>query len=355
MPRRRRPTIPLIVCALSVALIISCGSDEPEPAVATATPRPTNTPYPTYTPRPTYTVEPTSSPAPTRTRTPVPTATPPPAATPRPATTATPAPDVVQVLRIIDGDTITVRLGGRERTLRYIGIDCPEPPHPGRPVEWLADEATAANRALVAGQQVRLEADVSETDPSGRLLAYVWLGDTMVNEELVRLGMAASKAYPPDTKHQARLDTAQDVARAAGIGLWGAPPTPTITPTPAPPTGAILEITEHHGGDVPEIIKLCNRGDAPQDMTGWHLYSEVGQQTYDFPSGYMLDAGACVSVRSAADFCPEDQLFWTEKNMWNNRKCDIARLIDPSGREIHSLPHVVCTRVPPLPTPTRSN
>ena len=37
-----------------------------------------------------------------------------------------------EVLRSVDGDTIIVRLGGRDERVRYIGIDTPETVAPGR-------------------------------------------------------------------------------------------------------------------------------------------------------------------------------------------------------------------------------
>lgn len=118
------------------------------------------------------------------------------------------------VTRIIDGDTIEITGGVR---VRYIGIDAPEmdPPQP------YAAAATEANRALVSGKAVRLEMDTSATDRYGRLLRYVWVDDKMVNLELVRLGLAEAKSYPPDTRYQDLLDAAENEARLAGRGIWG--------------------------------------------------------------------------------------------------------------------------------------
>ena len=142
-----------------------------------------------------------------------------------PTPTPTPAPDPrveAVVLRVIDGDTIEVSLGGQPFTLRYIGIDTPETKDPNSPVECFGAEATTANEVLVAGQTVLLEKDVSETDRFGRLLRYVWIGDQLVNLQLVSDGYAVSSPYPPDVKHQDKFDAAELVARQSGSGLWGA-------------------------------------------------------------------------------------------------------------------------------------
>lgn len=122
------------------------------------------------------------------------------------------------VARVFDGDSVQL---GSGHGLRYIGIDAPETQHDRRTAECFADEAAARNRELVEGSTVRLERDVSNTDRYGRLLRHVYVGDTFVNETLVREGYARARAYPPDTKYQAVLRAAEVEARAARRGLWG--------------------------------------------------------------------------------------------------------------------------------------
>lgn len=124
--------------------------------------------------------------------------------TAEPTITSTQVSEMVQALvtEIIDGDTIHVLIDGEEFPVRYIGIDTPEVQYN----EWFGKEARDANIELVAGKEVLLEKDVSETDQFDRLLRYVYLLDgTFVNAELVRMGFAVAKAYPPDTKYHAQL------------------------------------------------------------------------------------------------------------------------------------------------------
>lgn len=123
-------------------------------------------------------------------------------------------PETARVIRVIDGDTITIEGG---YSVRYIGIDTPEV-YPQ--VEAFGIEAWQANRKLVEGKEVRLERDVTETDRYGRLLRYVYVDNIFVNAELVRLGLAQSKAYPPDTRYQDFLEEMEAEAREAGRGMW---------------------------------------------------------------------------------------------------------------------------------------
>lgn len=122
-----------------------------------------------------------------------------------------------RVVRVVDGDTIELENGQK---VRYIGVDTPEVKDPRKPVQCFGEAASEKNKELVLRKEIRLEKDVSETDTFGRLLRYVYVGDIFVNEYLVREGYAYAATFPPDVKHQAVLQEAQEIARQGKKGLW---------------------------------------------------------------------------------------------------------------------------------------
>jgi micrococcal nuclease len=137
------------------------------------------------------------------------------------------------VTRVIDGDTVEVRMTGRVAgpgagaarpgglyDVRLIGIDTPESVSPREPVECFAREASAALEVLVAGRVVMLVKDVEETDRYARLLRYVYLGEEMVGARLVANGYAHAYTYPPNVRHAALLVALQRDARIHDRGLW---------------------------------------------------------------------------------------------------------------------------------------
>jgi micrococcal nuclease len=127
-----------------------------------------------------------------------------------------------RVVKVVDGDTIHVLVGGRREKVRYIGVDTPETKHPTKGVQCFGRAASAFNERLVAHERVRLVRDVEERDRYGRLLAYVYrLRDGLfVNAELARLGYARTLTIAPDVRHAAHFSALAREARAEGRGLW---------------------------------------------------------------------------------------------------------------------------------------
>lgn len=135
--------------------------------------------------------------------------------------TSLPTPSMVTeavVKRVIDGDTIDLTDGTR---VRYIGINAPELSSENGKTCY-AHEATAKNKALVAGKTIRMAKDISETDTYGRILRYVWVGDVFVNETLIEEGFAHASTFPPDVLYKDAFLLAEKQARKEMIGLWGA-------------------------------------------------------------------------------------------------------------------------------------
>ena len=135
------------------------------------------------------------------------------------------------VTKVVDGDTIKVDIAGTEYSLRYIGVDSPEPDSTDPEIKRIADAATAANSRMIEGREVYLEREVSDQDRFGRLLRDVWLVDSggsyvLISIELVRAGYAQTATFPPDVRYLAQLTAAQKMAQVDKVGLWGLDPPP---------------------------------------------------------------------------------------------------------------------------------
>ena len=125
------------------------------------------------------------------------------------------------VVRVIDGDTIRVRVQGRQYTVRLIGVDTPETVHPTKAVQHFGAEASAYTKAALEAKTVTLEADPTgdTTDRYGRWLRYVHLDGQNFNARLIREGYGhAIRRFRYSLK--AQFIRLEDSARKAGRGLW---------------------------------------------------------------------------------------------------------------------------------------
>lgn len=117
-----------------------------------------------------------------------------------------------RVVRVVDGDTIDVIIDGTEYRVRYVGANTPERDEP------CYREAVDANRALVEGRMVTLVRDRSNTDRYDRLLRYVYVGDLLINAELIRTGYAEAVLYAPDDRFYNDFLALETEARRRGLG-----------------------------------------------------------------------------------------------------------------------------------------
>jgi micrococcal nuclease len=140
------------------------------------------------------------------------------------------------VRRVIDGDTVVVRLADRrEERVRLIGIDAPEVHESEKLTREIARtgrDAAALRRLgrraaaftaawLPPGQRVDLELDIERRDREGRLLAYLWRADgVLVNLALLEAGNARLLTFPPNVRHADGFRACTAAARAARRGLW---------------------------------------------------------------------------------------------------------------------------------------
>lgn len=140
-----------------------------------------------------------------------------------------------EVTYVYDGDTFSCRLeNGKEIKVRLIGIDTPEVHENRRAygqtryfgsldevLSWGREAKYFVEELLKLYKIVYLELDVQKTDKYGRILAYVWLPDgTMLNELLLREGYAMLLTIPPNVKYVEKFKKAVEGAREEGKGIW---------------------------------------------------------------------------------------------------------------------------------------
>lgn len=138
------------------------------------------------------------------------------------------------VERVIDGDTIKVRISNKSYNVRLIGVNTPETNHPTKGVEFYGPEAKNFTTKNLTGKIVWLEFDVQQKDKYGRLLAYVWIEkprdinqvyekeirEKMFNAILLLKGYAQVMTIQPNVKYSDYFVKFQREAIKEKKGLW---------------------------------------------------------------------------------------------------------------------------------------
>ncbi|MDB5238040.1 MAG: Micrococcal nuclease [Candidatus Kaiserbacteria bacterium] len=132
------------------------------------------------------------------------------------------------VVKVVDGDTITIDMNGKNTTVRLIGVDTPETVDPRKVVQCFGKEASDKTKQILTGQYVRLELDPSQgtLDKYGRTLAYVYAPSNsdpagiLVNKYLIAEGYGHEYTYDLPYKYQSEFKAAEKTAREQKKGLW---------------------------------------------------------------------------------------------------------------------------------------
>lgn len=230
----------------------------------------------------------------------------------------------VKVIRVLDGDTIEIEDGER---VRYLGINAPESGQP------FSTEATRENERLVAGRVVNLEFDVQTQDRYGRLLAYIWVGDILINKEIVKNGYAVSETIQPNVKYQDLILKAQEEARTACRGLWAG----FCSQKSESSCIKIANINadapgndnENKNGEWIEIKNTCSQ---TISMNNWLLKDSSASNKYKF-GDFALEGLRSVIIYSGCGANTQGKLYWQcpegRYAIWNNTG-DHAFLYDAS-------------------------
>ncbi|HYK72417.1 MAG TPA: S-layer homology domain-containing protein [Pseudoneobacillus sp.] len=127
-----------------------------------------------------------------------------------------------------------------------------------------------------------------------------------------------------------QVSTQPWVSGTAPIVTNPTPPNPTPKPAPSTTTYSIDLVSVNRDT---EVVTIKNIGKNNTDMSGWRLVSVDGNQTFYFPSGYILKAGATVYIKSGSKAVhnPPTTLKWTGAYMWDNTAKDAAEIYNPTG------------------------
>jgi micrococcal nuclease len=131
---------------------------------------------------------------------------------------------IVFVSRVIDGDTFVL---SDSQHVRMLGVNCPEVARLNKHAEPFSNEASVKTKSLIEHKTVKLTFDGRAFDIFGRLLAYVWLTNSIgkdsifVQAELLKNGLARISYYTKEKRYYSLFYNLRNTARRNKLGLWG--------------------------------------------------------------------------------------------------------------------------------------
>ena len=115
------------------------------------------------------------------------------------------------ITRVIDGDTAIL---STNQHVRFLGENSPE--HD----EGFFQQAKDLNTSLTLGKQVRLEYQNEKIDRYGRILAFVFVNNILINAEIVKRGFAVEDFMQKSEKYQSEIISAENYAKSNCLGMW---------------------------------------------------------------------------------------------------------------------------------------
>lgn len=127
----------------------------------------------------------------------------------------------VQLVRCIDGDTAEFNRSNEEIKVRFLAIDTPEIAKANKPAEDFGDEAkTYTCNLLTNAKVIKLEYEDAKEDKYGRTLAWVWVDGVLLQESIVRQGLAEVKYLYDDYKYTDIVQLGEQDAKKEQRGIW---------------------------------------------------------------------------------------------------------------------------------------
>ena len=272
-------------------------------------------------------------------------------------TTAAAAGDVtVEVVEVVDGDTIKVVMpDGARETVRLLGVDTPEVHAENTPDEFEGVPETEAGRTCLraAGEnasayaksrladrtvELRYDEKAGERGYYGRLLAYVVVDGAPFNYDLITEGHA--RFYESSFEERERYERAERDARERGVGLWSCATEGAAAGGADATTDdglSVSVVADAPGNDNEnlneEYVTLRNDGDDAVDLSGWTV-SDAAGATYTFAEGSELDPDASVTLHTGSGTDTDEDVYWGRGGaVWNNGG-DTVTIRDAAGDEL---------------------
>lgn len=229
--------------------------------------------------------------------------------------------DSFLITKVIDGDTAILENG---KHVRFLGENSPE--HD----EGFFNEAKVLNEKLILKKVVRLEFEKEKIDRYGRILAYVFIGDNLINAEIVKNGFSIADFMQKNEKYQSEILTAENYAKSNCLGFWAGECSEIAC---LKITNINLQNKNWNSDKNSQWIEITNFCKKDLNLRNWSIKDTSSSNRYRFKN-FNLNSNAGVVIYSGCGNDNLTQLFWScpspQFPIWN-RDGDHAFLLNSDG------------------------
>lgn len=129
----------------------------------------------------------------------------------------------VELVEAVDGDTAKFKMNGKQITVRFLGINTKETVHPEiGEEEWGKEASDFTKEKLKNATKIKLEFDslADEKDKYDRYLAWIWIDDELLQNLLVKNGLAETYMLQNNYKYAGMLQESEEIAKNNKLGIW---------------------------------------------------------------------------------------------------------------------------------------
>lgn len=121
----------------------------------------------------------------------------------------------------VDGDTVDLKIDGKIKKVRFLAIDTPETKHPTKGEEPYGKEASNYTCSILKNaNKITLEYEKNKNDKYGRVLAWVFTDDQLLQAKLVKKGLAKVAYLYDDYKYTEKLQKLESEAKQNKLKIW---------------------------------------------------------------------------------------------------------------------------------------
>lgn len=131
--------------------------------------------------------------------------------------------EVVEFNKCIDGDTFKAKLNNEIITVRLLAVDTPESVHPDKMIEYYGIESSKFTCDKIKNaKKIELEYDSNSEkyDKYDRVLAWVFLDDVLLQDEIIKNGYGKVAYLYNDYKYTNILLNSEKLAQKNHLGIW---------------------------------------------------------------------------------------------------------------------------------------